>query len=404
MLPLTTAQLNYELTLNLIEFIIVYFIVVFVFYTWRRIKLTELLILTMAFSALMLKNLLVVYVDYRQVIMGLAPFEPTYSIASYTLETLGYILVASSLLLHFFRKYKKYVAYFFYGIVILLVLFLMFQQMNYARLDADNFAKFGSHLNPRNEGIHTFSEIYNIVFLFFGFFVVFNNWKSEKSKTLIVMMVGIGLWILAHMMLIAAPMLPTLPEFLKTGATILLAFSLAVKKELPITVVPARETSERKVSEAKHQLKPNTIYYFREDKPNKTFECFVDQVMHGKEGLCITRTYPDLIRKQYGLSKTPIIWLTQTPTEKFKYIKPTSLVQLENILEEFMKESRENLIMIDGVEYLITQNNFSEVLKFFQTLFEKVALMDSILVLPLNHTTMDSKEFNLLVENMEELH
>jgi|GEM_PF-3884742 len=404
MLPLTTAQLNYELTLNLIEFIIVYFIVVFVFYTWRRIKLPELLILTAAFSALMLKNLLTVYVDYRQMFMGLAPFEPTYSIASYTLETLGYILVASSLLLHFFRKYKKYVAYFFYGIVILLVLFLMFQQMSYARTDALNFAKYGSHLNPRNEPIHRFSEIYNIVFLFFGFFVVFNNWKSEKSKNLITMIIGMGLWIVAHIILFASPLAPTVPEFLKTGATILVAFSLAVKKELPINVTPTHEVAEKKAGDTKYQLKPNTIYYFREEKPNRTFECFVDQVMHGKEGLCITRTYPDLIRKQYGLSKTPIIWLTQTPTEKFKYIKPTSLVQLENVLEEFMKESRENIIMVDGVEYLITQNTFSEVLKFFQTLFEKVALMDSILVLALNHATMDSKEFNLLVENMEELH
>lgn len=404
MVVMTTPQLNYELTLNLIEFIIVYFIVVFVFYTWRRIRYKELLILTLAFTALMLKNLLTVYVDYRQIFMDIAPSQPVYAIASYTLETLGYILVASSLLLHFFRKYKKYVAYFFYGIVILLVLFLVFQQMSYARLDSQNFAKYGSHLNPRNEGIHTFSEIYNIVFLFFGFFVVYNNWKSDKSKTLIVMMVGLGLWIVAHIILIVSPNAPTLPEFLKTGATVLLAFSLAVKKELPINIKPEHEVIMPKLGNTKHRLKPNTIYYFKEDKPNQTFECFVDQVMHGKEGLCITRSYPDLVRKTYGLARTPIIWLTQTPTEKFKYIKPTSLVQLENVLEEFMKESKENIIMLDGVEYLITQNNFSEVLKFFQTLFEKVSIMDAILVLPLNHTTMDSKEFNLLVGNMEELH
>ena len=404
MLPVTTGQVKYDLTLNLLAFIIVYFIVVFVFYTWRRMKYKELLILTFAFSALLLKNFLAIFVDYRYIFMDIMPFEPTYSIATITLETLGYILIASSLLSHFLRKYRRYVAYFFYGIVILLFLFLILVQIDYANKDAKNLERYGQHLSPKEHTIHYFSEIYNIVFLCFGFFVVFNNWKSDKSHTLLVMMLGMLVWIAAHIVLLAYSKAATIPELLKTVAIMLLAFSLAVKKELPIKVTPAHEVIEKRVEGTRYTLKPNTIYFVREEKPEKTFECFVDQVMHGKEGLCITRTYPDQVRKQYGLSRTPIIWLTQTPTEKFKYIKPTSLVQLDNIIEEFIKESDDNIIMIDGIDYLITQNSFKEVLKFFQNLFEKIALLNSILILSINHQTMDSKEFSLLIGNMEELH
>ncbi len=404
MIALTAAQVRYELTLNLLAFIIVYFIVVFIFYTWRKMKSKELLILSIAFTALLLKNLLTIFVDYRYIFMDILPFEPTYSIATMALETLGYILIASSLLLHFFRRYKRYVAYFFYGIVFLLFLFLILVQIDYANEDAQHFEKYGVHLSPREHTIHNFSEIYNIVFLFFGFFVVFNNWKSEKSTTLVVMMMGMLSWIIAHIILVVYATAVAIPEVLKTLAIMLLAYAFAVKKELPIKVIPAHEVVERKVEGAKYHLKPSSTYYFKEDKPDKTFDCFVDQVMHGKEGLSITRTYPDQIRKNYGLSRTPIIWLTQTPTEKFKYIKPTSLVQLANIIEEFINESDDNLIMIDGVDYLITQNTFQEVLKFFQNLVEKVALLNSILVLSLNHNTMENKEFNLLISSMEELH
>ncbi|MBM4237368.1 MAG: response regulator, partial [Euryarchaeota archaeon] len=80
---------------------------------------------------------------------------------------------------------------------------------------------------------------------------------------------------------------------------------------------------EKAVKSAKlFDLRRGFGYVVKEKKPQKSFEIFVDQVMHNIQGLCISRQHPDIIRKEWGLEKTPIIWLSNQLGKV--YVNPTN--------------------------------------------------------------------------------
>ena len=160
-------------------------------------------------------------------------------------------------------------------------------------------------------------------------------------------------------------------------------------------------------TEAEFELEPGVSYLFKSENPEESFMVFVDGATHGMNGLCITRTFPQRVRKKYNLTKTPILWLTsEGGKDRISY---PHLGKLYEIIGDFLKESEKAIILLDGIEYLITQNEYKSTLKFLQLIVEKVAINEGVLILPLKSGTLDSKDINLLeremvvIEKLEEL-
>ena len=108
------------------------------------------------------------------------------------------------------------------------------------------------------------------------------------------------------------------------------------------------------------------------------------------KGLIVTRTYPDRIREAYNLQVTPIIWLTESPGDK--RVPPTSVALLTDTMIRFMESNPNSIVLLDGVEYLMTFNDFNKVLKLLDSLNETVWITKSRLLISLNPDTLDSKE------------
>ena len=53
-------------------------------------------------------------------------------------------------------------------------------------------------------------------------------------------------------------------------------------------------------------------------------------------------------------------------------------------------------MLISGLEYLISQNNFAKILKFIQLLNDNIAIHEGILLLPLSPETLNQKDVELL--------
>lgn len=67
-----------------------------------------------------------------------------------------------------------------------------------------------------------------------------------------------------------------------------------------------------------------------------------------------------------------------------------------------MKNAPEGgIVLLDGLECLITNNNFLTVLKFVQSLRDRVAVNCSILLIALNHSTLDAHELKLLEKEVD---
>lgn len=155
-------------------------------------------------------------------------------------------------------------------------------------------------------------------------------------------------------------------------------------------------------TEITHWVDPAETYIIEEKKPEKSFQIFVDLVTHGIPGFTVSRIYPDKLKLIYELTKTPVIWLSKS--EIGRTIDPNDLSKLSFIIEDFTKKSEQSVVLLDGLEYLIIQNNFETVVKLLYELKDVVVLNNSRLLIPLYKGTLSEKEYNLLVREFTIIH
>ena len=146
-------------------------------------------------------------------------------------------------------------------------------------------------------------------------------------------------------------------------------------------------------SDQEYDLEMGTGYLIKEESPERSYLVFKDWVTHGHQGLCITREFPAKVRKKYGLEKTPIIWLSTSDTENT--VPPQNLSALFYHIENFLKKSENGILLISGLEYLITHNSYQSVLKFIQLLNEQIAIREAVLLVPLSPLTLEEKDLKM---------
>ncbi|HQQ25430.1 MAG TPA: DUF835 domain-containing protein, partial [Methanomassiliicoccales archaeon] len=148
-----------------------------------------------------------------------------------------------------------------------------------------------------------------------------------------------------------------------------------------------------------YELRRGFSYLVKETKPNKSFEIFVDQVTHNIQGLCVTRQHPTIIRKEWGLEKTPIIWLSNQLGKV--YVNPSNIGILSDTIIRFVEKSGDGVILIDGIEFLIVNNDFDKVLRMVHHVTEAVMENRSRLIVSVDPRTLETRELALLERNME---
>ncbi|MEM0449467.1 MAG: isoleucine--tRNA ligase [Methanomassiliicoccales archaeon] len=147
------------------------------------------------------------------------------------------------------------------------------------------------------------------------------------------------------------------------------------------------------------ELEKSFTYLIKEEKAERSYQLFEKALSKGMKGFCVTRNYPLKIKSKYNLGDTPILWLSNVGKESS--IRPKDLEKLSVSLEQFLAQSEGGIILLDGLEYLITNNNFLTVLRLVQSLRDQVAINRSILMLVLNPSTLDAHELNLLEKEVD---
>jgi len=165
------------------------------------------------------------------------------------------------------------------------------------------------------------------------------------------------------------------------------------------TVVAAPAPAEEREKDTE-QLMGGYTYLVREHRPNKSYRMFVKQMEKGRKGLCITREYPDKVKKRFKLGDARVLWLSNI--SKKNAIRPKNLEKLSLSLEQFLSSGPNTIIILDGLEYLITNNSFITVLRLLQSLRDQVAVYESILILSANPDTLEAHQFNLLDKEVDQ--
>lgn len=135
-------------------------------------------------------------------------------------------------------------------------------------------------------------------------------------------------------------------------------------------------------------LRPDALIPGKETTAAETLEFLIPK------GLVITREFPEKVRKKHKLQTTPIIWLTESPGER--RIAPTSLAMLTDTIVRFMESNPNSIVLLEGIEYICTFNDFRKVLRFLDALNEAAWLSKSRLLLTVNPKAFDTRDLALL--------
>jgi predicted hydrocarbon binding protein len=167
-------------------------------------------------------------------------------------------------------------------------------------------------------------------------------------------------------------------------------------------VVKAEAAPAAVAAAAKVELERGMSYLVENEDPTDAYHIFVEQITNGSQGLCITRDFPNKVRKIYGLAQTPVLWLSNAEAEYA--VEPVQLGKLYHKIEDFLKKAERPIVMITGLEYLIVQNNFHSALKFLQLVRDQISIHDSILIASISPSTMADKDIKLIEREMSPLH
>jgi len=147
------------------------------------------------------------------------------------------------------------------------------------------------------------------------------------------------------------------------------------------------------------QLKAGHCYLIEENKPKFCFEVFSHFTQQNYTGLCISRVNPKRIREDYKIKEeTTLLWLTDSKSGGEDVIAP-SLERITYDIKAFIGKNKENstpLIVFDGLEYLLSNNQFNPVIRFLRHLVDECSMSDSVMLIPLSPLAISQQELKML--------
>jgi hypothetical protein len=147
------------------------------------------------------------------------------------------------------------------------------------------------------------------------------------------------------------------------------------------------------------RMEDGLCYVVKERKPFLAFKLFESSLSEAVPGLCVTRQFPEKVRDAVDLKDTRILWLSHTPGKD--HHNPTSVGTLATVISSFIERYKRCVVLIDGLEYLVINNGFQQVLRFVEHINEQVMQSRSTVIIPISPSAFSEKELALLERNVE---
>ncbi len=154
-----------------------------------------------------------------------------------------------------------------------------------------------------------------------------------------------------------------------------------------------RKYGKKKHLKGSFEIKAGNAYYINEKKPIYARKIFVQVLARDIPGLYITRENPDNLGF-YGIPNSQVVWLTTTKGEN--KISPGDLTKIQAAVVEFMKSNERGVVVLEGIETMITNTNFIRVLHLVERLRDVISEKKGILIITLDMDTLDTQEQALL--------
>lgn len=163
-------------------------------------------------------------------------------------------------------------------------------------------------------------------------------------------------------------------------------------------MVPSRVVEPAAPLRTVPSLVKGRAYLFENTSPDRMFESVVQEMAGGMSALIIARTHPDQLRARYLLMRTPILWLAQSPGPD--RVDPANIQLLTHMTMEFVNKGP-SVIALEGLEYLMVNNDLNRVLKFLGQLRDEVIVEGSILLVSIDPRTLTERQKAILERELE---
>lgn len=145
-------------------------------------------------------------------------------------------------------------------------------------------------------------------------------------------------------------------------------------------------------------MEPGGSYLLPSDKPDFAFKLLTRELRKGASGMIITRLHPQEVRARFDIGSASVHWLSRAFTKDS--VSPTNLGAMADEIAAFVGKNNNPVILLDGIEYLIVQNDLQKVVRFVSTVRDCVAMNKARLVIPFNMQSVDESGRALLTRDL----
>lgn len=142
-------------------------------------------------------------------------------------------------------------------------------------------------------------------------------------------------------------------------------------------------------------LDGGTTYLLLEERPERSISLFTKERKAGLTGLMISRSNPKKMRDKYDMEGVKICWLTGVRAGE-QETTIAGLQELSILVSNYIDKNHKSVVLLDGLEYLVSNNEFPIVLRLIQQIRDKVSTSESKMLIPVNPNALDSKQLTLL--------
>lgn len=174
-------------------------------------------------------------------------------------------------------------------------------------------------------------------------------------------------------------------------------------KELGVDLITDRRTQSLELEVG---VAPGSSLFVKERIPQTAFRIFNQLVAQGAKGLVISRSPHDAVRSKID-KECPVYWLTkfevQVEEQKQFYIQPTDLGTFYTTFKKFLvtNKNEPTVIMLDGIQYLISNNDFNGILKNIQKMKDDIYMFRSAFIITADPASLNLNEIKQLENEMQ---
>jgi hypothetical protein len=161
---------------------------------------------------------------------------------------------------------------------------------------------------------------------------------------------------------------------------------------------PPAQASVVLKEEPPRPLEPGALYL---GPPDRARRAFIHRVNGGAHGICFSRTHPNLLRRELGLEKTPMVWLSASAEADVMALERPD--EVRRTLRNFVSRSPGAVVMLDGVEYLVLRFGLDETARLVNDLSDLMVLKGAVLLLPVDPKGLGEREMALLGRHARKL-